>query len=196
MSAARLPELLLPQPEDDFPLHLTAAASSPEAHAAAPAGGRFVLVDVGDHPHDDEEIINTASLFSILIILPLNFTWGECRENSNVKEYMEKVFFALTDEGQFRDMMNAVEAFCCPTALDLKKQKLWACAAGSAPADSLPSGGYFGKRVQYRVLQFAPARRSESHAKGLQDHKLSRQIGHEDGRHEHTELIFQRRVLK
>merc|ERR1711957_392663 len=69
----------------------------------------------------DEEIINTASQFSILIMLPLNFTGGECRENSNVKEYMEKVFFTLTNEGQFRDMMNAVEAFCYPTALDLEK---------------------------------------------------------------------------
>jgi len=43
----------------------------------------------------DEEIINTASQFSILIMLPLNFTGGECRENSNVKEYMEKVFFTV-----------------------------------------------------------------------------------------------------
>ena len=43
----------------------------------------------------DKEIINMTSLFSILIILSLNFTRGECQENSNVKEYMEKVFFAV-----------------------------------------------------------------------------------------------------
>mmetsp|Transcript_10948 Transcript_10948/g.21666 ORF Transcript_10948/g.21666 Transcript_10948/m.21666 type:complete len:336 (-) Transcript_10948:2050-3057(-) len=52
VSAARVPELFLPQPEDEPPLHLAAAAPPSEARAAAPAGGRSVPVDVGDRPHE------------------------------------------------------------------------------------------------------------------------------------------------
>ena len=51
-----------------------------------------------------------------------------------------------------------------------------------------PVARYFGELVQHLVLQFVPARRPEDYAKGLQDHKLPRQIGHEDGCYEHTEL--------
>jgi len=35
-------------------------------------------------------------MFSLLIVLPLNFTGGESQENSNMKEYMGKTFFTVS----------------------------------------------------------------------------------------------------